>query len=119
MDTIRIPYLPEAEYIRLDLYPATILGRDNTPLDPVLPDGDLRIIATDRYVVILHDTNSGPGVYTSIPIEEYLGRSADKKSHDFISPGGYLLKIVRQQSCGCGSRLRGASIYPGVPRMIR
>lgn len=115
MDMIRP--LPPAEYIRLDLFPATILTKNDEPLT-MLPDGDLRVVVTDKYVIVLYDTNSGPDIFFSFVLEEYLGRSADKKSYNFLA-GEYLLKIARKQSCGCGSRLRGASVYPGVPRTIR
>lgn len=104
-----------AEFIRLDLFPATV--------EKIIHEDTVEILSDQARVIITNDTFYAfiDGEFgTEILIEEYL--------IDFTGSNisGYIViteetayKITRTKHCGCGSRLRGFFPYPGVPFQIK
>lgn len=104
--------LPDASYVRLDLFPAT-----HTPTPQEQEKKDLRVIITDRHLLIFGDGSAGPALIQQHVIDTYLGRNPTTKEWEIIDEEGQYHAISRRTSCGCGSRLRGARLYTDLPRM--
>lgn len=104
--------VPEAHYIRLDLFPAFLQG-DSLP--DTLPGGVLdgkRIIITDTYVLVFSDSPIGPVLQHTWTLIDMSGRhttgwEVQTEEHNF--------RVNRSTGCGCGSRLRGLFPYTGLP----
>lgn len=95
--------LPKAAYRRLDLFPAEVIGRN----------GYKRVVATDSYLIILGESTTGPQIESVEALYDFQGNN--KVGWTAELEDGSTLLIRRAQGCGCGSRLRGAKIYQGVP----
>lgn len=96
--------LPEAAYIRIDLYPATVTDRQGTK----------RVIVTDSHLVIAGDSNTGPEIQEVYTVYDFEGSNKTGWTVTLEDEGGEQIYFKRASGCGCGSRLRGAKIYPGV-----
>lgn len=97
--------LPEAKYIRVDLFPAEI--KDGPEIR-----GDKRVIVTDTHFIVLEDSPAGPTVAFQSGLLDFDGSNKVGWTAS-TEDGEYTFK--RATGCGCGSRLRGANAYPGVP----
>lgn len=97
--------LPSAQFIRVDLFPAEIKeGLDIS--------GDKRVIVTDTHFIVLADSPRGPVVAFQSGLLDFDGSNKIGWTAS-TEDGEYTFK--RASGCGCGSRLRGASAFPGVP----
>lgn len=100
--------LPKPEFIRLDLFPALVVDKD----DNILGD-ELRVIVTnDRGYLFYEGPTNQPTILSELMLTEFV-RNGNK---------GYILttedseySIARAKNCGCGSRLRGFHPFLGVP----
>lgn len=99
--------LKQAEFIRLDLFPANI-EKDVTQIGY-----ESRVIITDDMFYIFKDGESGPVVYLAESLVEFEGNNL--QGYVVTTDNGQYL-VVRAPSCGCGSRLRGFFPFAGVPR---
>lgn len=95
-----------AEFIRLDLFPATVTVGEQV-LTPA------RAVVTDDAVHVYMDSRNGPE-------DRYTARLADfdgARNIGYIAEtdDGEKVHIQRASGCGCGSRLRGFKPFPGVP----
>jgi len=104
-----IDELPSAAFIRLDLFPATISG-------PSVDGGvinDARVVATDSYLIGVIETREGFVVAYLEELDSFSGRPTT--GYTATSPSGDEVLVKRSGGCGCGSKLRGLRLYPGVP----
>lgn len=108
--------VPPAQFIRLDLFPALLIG-DNLPnAQPGNVLDARRIIITDTHVLLFADSNVGPVLAHEWPLIDIEGRNTIGWTTTVEHEGQPLTFLVKRSSgCGCGSRLRGIFPYPGVP----
>jgi hypothetical protein len=94
-------------FIRLDLFPAKVT------LDGEVIPRDARFVATDDTAYVYVDSSTGPSIYFQGRLEDFEGRA--NIGWTINLDGGSVIHVVRASSCGCGSRLRGFTPFPGVP----
>jgi hypothetical protein len=105
--------VPPAQFIRLDLFPALLIG-DNLP--NARPGGVLdakRVIVTDTHVLVFSDSPTGPELTHTWALVDIQGRNTIGWTIE--TDEGINFKVRRSTGCGCGTRLRGFSPYRGVP----
>ena len=98
-------------YIRLDLFPA-IASVNSTDVYK-----SCRAIVTDDAVYIYVDSENGPAVAFQGRLADYYGDKASGYTAE--TDDGDTVHMDRYAHCGCGSRLRGFSPFPGVPMARR
>lgn len=106
--------VPDAAYIRLDLFPALIEGEgSNLPGNPPGNVWDARrVVVTDSYLHVFSDSPTGPVLTYSGALVDFAGRNTigwDVQTEDLT------LKVKRSKGCGCGTRLRSIFPFMGVP----
>lgn len=94
------------EFIRLDLFPATVVVGD-TVYSPS------RAIVADESVHIYMDSAQGPVEVYTARLDDFSGSRTT--GYVVIAADETLVSIGRANGCGCGSRLRGYRPFPGVP----
>lgn len=103
-----------AQHLQLDLFPALVT--DVTSDDPfrVTAEGtDNRVIVTDSHLYVFRDGTEAPDAFIVEPITSFTGSSGD--GYTIALADGVMYHVIRAESCGCGSRLRGFHPFPGVP----
>jgi hypothetical protein len=111
-----LDFAESTKYIKLDLFPATVYtgsigGEDNVPVFK-----EVRVIITNDYIYFVA---MGPeGVYFALKEElvQYDLHSSGVSLATGIN-GTYV--IERDGNCGCGTRLRGMRLLPGVAHTAR
>ena len=100
-------------YIRLDLFPASVarIGSDGVKM-PQLTDR-ARVIITDRYFYMFLDSSSGPECTISGVMFDATGDN--RAGYTVTLEDETVYSVIRSANCGCGSRLRGFTPFPGVP----
>src|SRR5690349_15504474 len=89
-----------ANFTYIDLFPAEVRvgGESEKPLD----DQELKVIVTDNYFYVFHDTPPGPETLIKGELVEFDGNN--KVGYTVTtSDNTYFFK--RAENCGCGSRL--------------
>jgi hypothetical protein len=100
-----------ANLIYIDLFPAQVsIGSVN---EPPLDDQELKVIVTDNYFYVFHDTPPGPETMIKEPLVEFDGNS--KEGYTVTTTLGHTYYFRRAENCGCGSRLRSVRPFDGVP----
>lgn len=94
-----------AEYVRMDLFPCTVEGPQGT-LGP-----EARIILTDNHFYVFVDAPLGPEAILKVKHEAETDYTGSLK--DGFQIGEY--RVVKNATCGCGSRLRSFYPFLGVP----
>ena len=100
--------------IQLELYPANVEGS-------VLPKGyrDVLAVVTDQKIYVATDDPTGKSRYVvayEAPIYDITG--SGKRSTWTVTlddENKTELTVTRSRGCGCGSKLRGARMFRGVP----
>lgn len=100
------------DFIRLDLFPATVIEHQTGDEIPVTYD-KCRVFVTNDEVRIYQDAYGGPQIVIDGPLFDFSGDN--KVGWTAQIDGGPLLSISRSRGCGCGSMLRGINPFPGVP----
>ena len=98
-----------AAFYYLDLFPASVHvgGPEGT-----LIGEEFRVIVTDNHFYVFQEIGTGPDTLIKDPLVTFEG--SNKTGYTITgSINSYFVK--RAGNCGCGSRLRGVSIFPGVP----
>lgn len=99
-------------YVRLDLFPALV-----TPLVGGVAQGAVtdrgRVIITDRDFYLFLDSSNGPACTISGALYEATGDN--RAGYAVTLEDGAAYSVIRATNCGCGSRLRGFTPFPGVP----
>lgn len=105
--------LKPAQFIRLDLFPATVLMIIEE-LPTSITDQDARVIVTnDMFYVLLEDQPGSAKILFSDYLEEFSG--SNREGYAVTTANGSIFIITRANSCGCGNTLRGYFPFPGVP----
>lgn len=95
-------------YIRLDVFPATVTRGDGTVLDPV------RVVVTDTELYVFQDSNPRPIEVLIAPIYDY--ESLSRVHFRVVTDDAReQIEINKRAGCGCGNKLRGFRPFPGVP----
>lgn len=102
-----LPGAPPASYLRMQFFPAKI-----SPLD--LPHTDLKVFVTNSHFIVVGSVRNAYSVIVSQPIDEYLGFNRTTRMWHLSLEDGVKISIGRADSCGCGSKLRGFALYPGI-----
>lgn len=105
---------PEANHIKIDLFPAMITSPSNK-----VPGGfsnEFKIIVTDNYFYVFGDLGTGPGPLIQQPLVSFDG--SNKVGYTVVTEQD-TFTFQRSTGCGCGSRLRGFNPFPGVPHISR
>lgn len=95
-------------HILLDLFPAVVtVTMDGVPARTV---SRTRVIVTDALVLVAGDSMHGPMLIfrEAIASSEINKRS---ESSSVITTSGKVLSFVKDENCGCGSRLKGWNPY--------
>ena len=73
-----------------------------------------RVVVTDTRVIVAVDSNDGPMIIFSEDYEDF--HKSNVKTYDsyVVTKTGKILAFRRNESCGCGSRLRGWNPYTHV-----
>lgn len=103
-----LPPLPEASYLRMFFFPATV-----TTNDPHLDffTGDLKVFVTNKDFVVLRD---GPEVVFIAPLYDYVGFDKKTRTWSLILEDMTEVTIGRAESCGCGNSMRFYNPYKGL-----
>ena len=97
--------------IQLDLFPAivtvTIDGKEARTVSRT------RVIVTDSVVLIAGDSATGPVlIFREQIVSADITKSKSSSSpSSVITTSGKALSFVKDENCGCGSRLRGWNPY--------
>ena len=110
--------------VRADVFPAVLTIADPGSLEDInelLPRGGApqgsrkldrcRIIVTDEKVMVAVDDPAGPKLVFSENITFY---SKEEKVHRVITESGKMIAFRKDETCGCGSRLRSWSPYGSI-----
>ena len=99
-------------YIRLDLFPANVSRPPRTKHD-FLPTDRARVIITDRNLYVFMDSSSGPQCVLWGVLFDATGDN--RTGYTVTLDDDTVYSVSRSTNCGCGSRLRGFTPFPGVP----
>lgn len=94
------------EFIRLDLFPATVRVGEKT-YEPS------RAIVADESVHVYMDSAQGPTEVYTARMDDFSGSRT--VGYAVTTADDDTVSISRASGCGCGSRLRGYRPFPGVP----
>jgi hypothetical protein len=97
-----------ADFYYLDLFPAAVYvgGPDGT-----LIGEELRVIVTDNHFYVFHEVGTGPETLIKDPLVAFEGTHRTGYTVTATNNNYY---VKRAANCGCGSRLRGVIIFPGL-----
>lgn len=101
--------LDPANYISLDLFPATVRSQNGT-FTPA--HEEYRVIVTDSHFYVLDDTGVGPDAIVRLELVEF---EKTGRTEYTVTTASEIFYIERATNCGCGSRLRGIHPFAGVP----
>ena len=107
-----IVFAPTTKHIKIDMFPAilykgTVGAEDNTV---VLKD--IRLIVTNDYIYAIIMEGTGPVIAHQ---EELIEIEFIPKVGFKINGANFDYVAVNAGNCGCGNRLRGMRLLPGVP----
>lgn len=95
-------------YIRLDMFPATVTRADGTEITPV------RVVVTDEELYVFQDSNPRPIEVLIAPIYDY--RTLSRTHYRVVTDEDReQIEITKRAGCGCGNKLRGFRPFPGTP----
>jgi hypothetical protein len=103
-----------AEYIQIDLFPATVHpdGQEEAPIGE-----ELRAIVTDNYFYVIQEVDGAVSFAVKEPLDQLDG--SNKLGYTVTTENGAVYFFNRALNCGCGTRLRGIRVLPGVPPIPR
>lgn len=109
--TVQVPDLPAAEYMRVDRFPATVVGES-------VPNGrlsEVRTVVTDAHLHIFKLSPEGNidlvATYELDAVELVDGRR--ERGVRVLTTDGDEIVITRSSGCGCGmTRLKSTRLYP-------
>lgn len=98
-----------AAYYSLDLFPASVnVGGP----EGILLGEEFRVIVTDNYFYVFQEVGDRPEILVKEPLTLFEGSN---KTGYTVTTTMNIYYVRRAPNCGCGSRLRGVSIFSGVP----
>lgn len=107
-------FSPTTDHIKLDLFPATVTRGVFDDVNAQILFTETRVIITNDYIYVIATGPLGP--YFALQ-EEFIELKPVKGKGFEVSGANYDYTLTTAGNCGCGSRLRGLRILPGVGRM--
>lgn len=111
-----LDFADSTKYIKLDLFPASVYTGNIGGADNELLFAEVRAIVTNDYIYLVAMGPDGP----------YFALKEELVQYDLHSSGVSLVAgvngtyvIERDGNCGCGTRLRGMRLLPGVAHTAR
>jgi hypothetical protein len=111
-----LDFADSTKYIKLDLFPASVYTGSIGGADNELLFEEVRAIVTNDYIYFVAMGPEGP----------YFALKEELVQYDLHSSGVSLVAgingtyvIERDGNCGCGTRLRGMRLLPGVAQTAR
>lgn len=96
------------EYLRLDMFPATVTRGDGSIIDPV------RAVVTEDTLFVFQDHNPTPMAVLIEPLYDF--ESASRTRYVATTDDGReQITISKRPGCGCGNKLKGFRAFPGIP----
>lgn len=96
------------QYLRLDMFPATVTRGDGSILDPV------RAVVTEDTLYVFQDQNPTPVAVVVEPLYDFESKSRTR----FVvttDDDREEITITKRAGCGCGNKLKGFRAFPGTP----
>lgn len=107
-------FAPSTNLVKLDMFPATVTKGVFDDVNAQILFTETRVIITNDYIYVIA---SGPiGPYFALQEELIELRPIKGKGFE-VSGANYDYTLTTAGNCGCGSRLRGLRILPGVGRV--
>jgi hypothetical protein len=103
-----------AEYIQIDLFPAIV--HPDRQEEPAIGE-EMRAIVTDNYFYAIQEVDGVASFAVKEPLVEFDG--SNKLGYTVTTENGATYYFNRALNCGCGTRLRGIKVLPGVPPLPR
>lgn len=97
--------LTPAEFVYLDLFPATVVDTE----DGRVFGDELRVVVTENCLYVLEDTPDGPEMLFKELTRTFSG---DNKTVYVVETFYNIYEIKRARNCGCGAALRGITLFP-------
>lgn len=97
--------LTPAEFIYLDLFPATVTDTE----DGKVFGDELRVVVTENCLYVLQDTPDGPEMLFKEMTRTFSGTN---KTGYTVETFYNIYQIKRAANCGCGAMLRGIHLFP-------
>lgn len=111
-----LDFAESTKYIRLDLFPATVYTGSIGADDNVAIFKEVRVIVTNDYIYFVAMGPEGPYFALKEELVQYDLHSSGVAQAAGINET-YI--IERDGNCGCGTRLRGMRLLPGVAHTAR
>jgi hypothetical protein len=96
------------EYLRLDLFPATVTRGDSTEYGPV------RAVVSEDTLYVFQDSSPAPELLFSELLYDFDYNSRNRYTA-VTDDDRELITITKRAGCGCGNKLKGFRPFPGVP----
>jgi hypothetical protein len=96
------------EYLRLDMFPATVTRGDGSIIDPV------RAVVTEDTLYVFEDANPTPQAVIIAPLYDFESKSRTRYIATTDDEQEQIV-IAKRAGCGCGNKLKGFRAFPGVP----
>lgn len=109
-----VEFSPTTKHIKLDMFPAILYKGSAGAEDNTLVHKDIRLIVTNDYIYAIMMVGTGPVI---VHQEELIEIEYIPKSGFQISGANFDYLAVNAGNCGCGNRLRGMRLLPGVPHI--
>jgi hypothetical protein len=90
---------------------AQLTTKTSKPTPPTRLVEAVRILITDSHVLIAADSHSGPVTIFSERISQLNWSGSRNKESSIVTESGKMLVFVRDDNCGCGSKLRTWNPY--------
>jgi hypothetical protein len=113
---VTLDFAPSTKYIKLDLFPASVYTGSIGATDNERIFSEVRAIVTNDYIYFVAMGPEGPYFAVKEELVQYDLNSTGISLATGIN-GTYI--IERDGNCGCGTRLRGMRLLPGVPITAR
>ena len=96
------------QYLRLDMFPATVTRGDGTVIDPA------RAVVTEDTLYVFQDNNPTP---IAVVIEELYDFESKSRTRYIATTDDDREQIVisKRAGCGFGNKLKGFRAFPGIP----
>lgn len=108
-----LEFAPSTETVRLDMFPATVALGTFADESPRILYKETRVIITNDYIYVIATGSTGP--YFALK-EEFVEMKPVKGKGFEVLGANFEYTLTTEGNCGCGSRLRGMRILPGVGR---
>jgi hypothetical protein len=90
---------------------AELTTKTSKPMPPTRLVEAVRILITDSHVLIAADSHVGPVTIFSEKISQLNWSGSRNKESSLVTETGKMLVFVRDDNCGCGSKLRTWNPY--------